>query len=37
MVQDKDVKITVSDETLDYPVDKGFDPKMGARSFTACN
>ncbi len=31
MVKDKDVKITVSDETLDYLVDKGFDPKMGAR------
>ena len=32
MVKDKNVKITVSDETLDYLVDKGFDPKMGARS-----
>ena len=32
MVKDKDVKITVSDETLDYLVEKGFDPKMGARS-----
>ena len=31
MVKDKNVKITVSDETLDYLVDKGFDPKMGAR------
>ncbi len=31
MVKDKGVKITVSDEALDYLVDKGFDPKMGAR------
>ena len=31
MVKDKNVKITVSDETLDYLVEKGFDPKMGAR------
>jgi len=30
-VKDKNVKITVSDEALDYLVDKGFDPKMGAR------
>jgi len=31
MVKDKKVEITVTDETLDYLVDKGFDPKMGAR------
>jgi ATP-dependent Clp protease ATP-binding subunit ClpA len=31
MVKDKNIKITVSDEALDYLVDKGFDPKMGAR------
>jgi len=31
MVKDKNVEITVTDETLDYLVDKGFDPKMGAR------
>jgi len=31
MVKDKGVQITVSDEALDYLVDKGFDPKMGAR------
>ncbi len=30
-VKDKNVKISVSDEALDYLVDKGFDPKMGAR------
>ena len=30
-VKDKGVKITVTDEALDYLVDKGFDPKMGAR------
>ena len=30
-VKDKDVKITIADEALDYLVDKGFDPKMGAR------
>lgn len=30
-VKNKDVKITVDDEALDYLVDKGFDPKMGAR------
>ena len=31
MVADKGVKITVSDEALDYLVDKGFNKKMGAR------
>ena len=31
MVKDKDIAITITDETLDYLVDKGFDPKMGAR------
>ena len=31
MVVEKGVKINVSDEALDYLVDKGFDPKMGAR------
>ena len=31
MVKDKDIKITIADEALDYLVDKGFDPKMGAR------
>jgi len=30
-VKDKAVKIAITDETLDYLVDKGFDPKMGAR------
>ena len=31
MIKDKGVQITVSDKALDYLVDKGFDPKMGAR------
>ena len=31
MVKDKNVKITISDDALDYLVEKGFDPKMGAR------
>lgn len=31
MVKEKNVTITVTDETLDYLVEKGFDPKMGAR------
>jgi ATP-dependent Clp protease ATP-binding subunit ClpA len=31
MVKDKGITITVSNEALDYLVDKGFDPKMGAR------
>ena len=30
-VKNKNVKICVTDEALDYLVDKGFDPKMGAR------
>ena len=31
MVVDKNIAITITDDTLDYLVDKGFDPKMGAR------
>ena len=31
MVKDKGITITISDNALDYLVDKGFDPKMGAR------
>ena len=31
MVKDKGITITVSDDALDHLVDKGFDPKMGAR------
>tara|TARA_R110000851_G_scaffold198669_3_gene349758 strand:+ start:2280 stop:4514 length:2235 start_codon:yes stop_codon:yes gene_type:complete len=31
MVTDKGIKIKISDEALDYLVDKGFDAKMGAR------
>ena len=31
MVSEKNVTINVSDEALDYLVDKGFDSKMGAR------
>jgi ATP-dependent Clp protease ATP-binding subunit ClpA len=31
MIVDKGVSITVSDDALDYLVDKGFDRKMGAR------
>lgn len=31
MVVSKGVEITISDEALDYLVDKGFDKKMGAR------
>ena len=31
MVAEKGVEIKVTDEALDYLVDKGFDPKMGAR------
>jgi ATP-dependent Clp protease ATP-binding subunit ClpA len=30
-VRDKNIKITVADEAMDYLVEKGFDPKMGAR------
>jgi ATP-dependent Clp protease ATP-binding subunit ClpA len=30
-IKDKEVKITISDEAIDYLVEKGFDPKMGAR------
>ena len=31
MVKDKNVSIKITDEALDYLVDKGFDRKMGAR------
>lgn len=31
MVTDKDITIEVTDEALDYLVDRGFDPKNGAR------
>jgi ATP-dependent Clp protease ATP-binding subunit ClpA len=31
MVKNKNIKITISDEALDYLVDKGFNSKMGAR------
>ena len=31
MVKDKKVDIDITNEALDYLVDKGFDPKMGAR------
>jgi ATP-dependent Clp protease ATP-binding subunit ClpA len=31
MVKDKNIVITVTDDALDYLVEKGFDPKMGAR------
>ena len=31
MVKDKHINITITDEALDHLVDKGFDPKMGAR------
>lgn len=30
-ITDKEVKFKVSDETIDWLVEKGFDPKMGAR------
>jgi ATP-dependent Clp protease ATP-binding subunit ClpA len=30
-VKEKDIGITISDEAIDYLVDKGFDKKMGAR------
>jgi ATP-dependent Clp protease ATP-binding subunit ClpA len=30
-VKDKGINITISDEAIDYLVDKGFDKKMGAR------
>ena len=30
-VVSKNIKVKVSNEALDYLVDKGFDPKMGAR------
>ena len=31
MVKDKNIAIDITDEALDYLVDKGFDPKNGAR------
>ena len=31
MVSDKNIEIKITDEALDYLVDKGFDPKNGAR------
>ena len=31
MVKDKGINITITDDALDHLVDKGFDPKMGAR------
>jgi ATP-dependent Clp protease ATP-binding subunit ClpA len=31
MIKNRNVALNVSDEALDYLVDKGFDPKMGAR------
>jgi ATP-dependent Clp protease ATP-binding subunit ClpA len=31
MVKEKNIEISVSDEALDYLVERGFDPKMGAR------
>jgi ATP-dependent Clp protease ATP-binding subunit ClpA len=31
MVKDKGIDINITDEALDYLVDKGFDPKNGAR------
>ena len=31
MVADKDIEISITDEALDFLVDKGFDPKNGAR------
>jgi ATP-dependent Clp protease ATP-binding subunit ClpA len=30
-IRDRDVKITISDEAIDFLVEKGFDKKMGAR------
>ena len=30
-IKDKSINITLDDEALDYLVDKGYDPKMGAR------
>ena len=30
-IKDKNINITLDDEALDYLVDKGYDPKMGAR------
>ena len=36
MVKDKGIVVNVSDEALDYLVDKGFNPKMGARPLQTC-
>jgi ATP-dependent Clp protease ATP-binding subunit ClpA len=30
-IKDKNINITITDDAIDYLVDKGFDPKMGAR------
>jgi ATP-dependent Clp protease ATP-binding subunit ClpA len=30
-VKDKNITVSITDEAIDYLVDKGFDPKMGAR------
>ena len=30
-IKNKDIGITITDDTLDYLIDAGFDPKMGAR------
>ena len=30
-LKEKKVNVTLSDEAIDYLVEKGFDPKMGAR------
>ena len=31
MIKNKNVTIDITDEAIDYLVNKGFDPKMGAR------
>jgi len=31
LVKDKNINIKITDDAIDYLVDKGFDPKMGAR------
>lgn len=31
LIKDKNIEITITDEAIDYLVDKGFDKKMGAR------
>ena len=37
MVKDKNVNIEITDEALDWLVEKGFNKKMGARSLTKIN